>query len=91
MTRQKIEYKVHLTEHIPVTGGAFDVAQWLNELGQDGWDLNEIVQGVAESGMVTSDGKPVQKIVMQALCKRPLLEEDPTSVEEDKLPAVLTA
>lgn len=75
MTHTKWEYEVHITEFIPTTGHNFDVAKWLNELGEDGWEAIESpLMAKTPSGMVTAENEPINKIVMQAFCKRPKIE-----------------
>ena len=73
------EYDVHLNEHIPTTGSVFDVKSWINELGKEGWEVVELNQGMADSGMVTAEGTKIPKMVVQVFAKRGLFPPDPTT------------
>jgi hypothetical protein len=72
----KWEYKLHRTEYIPASGGATDELSYLQELGQEGWEVVEVRYSKENSGMLTDDKRVIPKIVMEVLAKRALLEQE---------------
>ena len=71
----KFKYEVHTHEHVPTTGGVFDVNDWLNELGQGGWEVVEIQQRIVDSGLMTAANEKIPKLVIDVLAKKAIFDE----------------
>lgn len=72
---KRFQYEVHTTEVLTTTGQKLDVVEWLNTLGADGWEVLEVNQSVANSGMLDDKQQPIPKIVVQSLCKREIFAD----------------
>lgn len=70
---QRQEYQVLTKEQVGF-GQRLDTLEFLNEVGQDGWIVINVREGVAQSGMVLDNGQPIPKIVLEVLARRPIIE-----------------